>query len=136
MNEKLDKKNDPLFKLIQEAGLEEVSKDFLSSILVQLDEKKTITTYKPIISKKSWLVFGLLFIIIVLISIVQAPVESTWTDILYIPTTIKVPSFNLNLKIPTIPSVFKTNIMFQSLTSFTILSLAFIIIRNKLIEWK
>lgn len=136
MNEKLDKKNDPIYKLIQEAGLEEVGSDFLSSILVQIEQKETITTYKPIISAKSWFIFGLVFITIVLISITQVPAESTWKELLYIPTLLKVPTINISFHLPTVPQFFKTNIMVQSLTSFTILSIAFIIIRNKLMEWK
>lgn len=136
MNEKLDEKNDPLYKLIQEAGPEEVGSDFLSSILVQLDQKTTITSYKPIISKKSWLIFGLIFIIITVFSITQVPAESNWSDFLYIPIDLKVPTINIDFRLPALPTIFKTNIMAQSIISFIILSFAFIIIRNKLIELK
>ncbi len=136
MKENIDKTRDPLFRLIQEAGPEEVDSGFLLSVLDQLDKKSILTSYKPIISRKSWLVFGLIFIIILLISIFQAPTETTWTDILYISNNLKLPAINIQLPSISIPTIFKTNIMAQSVISFIILSFAFIIIRNKLIELK
>lgn len=136
MNEQPNRKKDPFFKLIQEAGTEEVHPDFLATILEQLDKKYITKNQAPLISKKSWLIFGLVSIVIALISISQVPSESTWSEIIYTNSFFETPKINLSFNFISLPTFFKTNIMAQAMSSFIVLSFAFIIIRNKLLEWR
>jgi hypothetical protein len=60
MKEHIEQRLDSLAKkVIKETSLESPSKDFTSNIMAQLDNIsiESVTTYKPLISKKVWFVF-------------------------------------------------------------------------------
>jgi len=60
MKEHIEQHLDSLAKkVIKETSLESPSKDFTSNIMAQLDNIsiESVTTYKPLISKKVWFVF-------------------------------------------------------------------------------
>ena len=80
MNDRMKTKRDPFFNWIKEAGTESPSQDFYLSVMSKLEEKKSIITYDPVISKKQWIVIGSVFAFIILITFTQNSLENTWSD--------------------------------------------------------
>ncbi len=86
MNENADKYLDDLAKkVMEEIPLESPSFNFKASVMSQVTElsNNSITTYKPLISKKGWLVISILFLALIMYTLLGIQEEPTsWFDTL------------------------------------------------------
>ncbi len=84
MNENADKYLDELTKkVIKETPLEQPSFNFTASVMSQVAElsSNTVTTYKPLISKKGWIIISIVFLSLILFMLFGIQKESTsWFD--------------------------------------------------------
>ncbi|MFC3417339.1 hypothetical protein [Algoriphagus hitonicola] len=136
MNDRLKNEHDPLFKWIQEASPKSPHEDILRSVMSRLEEKKSITTYEPIISKKQWGMIASIFAVVILLSFFQSPIESIWTKMFVEFPELTLPSISFSFATPSLPEFVKTGIMMQATLAFITLSVAVILIKNKLSEMR
>lgn len=134
MNDRSKNKHDLLAKWIQEAGTTSPQEDFFLTVMSKLEEEKPIIAYEPIISSRQWLMIASVGVVIIVLSLFQSPVERTWTDLFVGLATLKIPSISYSFATPTLPTFVNSEIMRQAILVFFLLSVAVIVVKNKLWE--
>ena len=62
-------------KLVKEAGIHKPSSNFLSNVMLAVEQKSVKQAYQPLISRTTWLVIGILTVVLTLVLYIYPFVE-------------------------------------------------------------
>lgn len=96
--EKQFKREDELMKrLLNDAGTESPSADFKNRIMMAIESRKAVITYKPLIPKFIWYIIAAFLVLAVAsLYMMYAEVSLSWSFDFRIPQFIELPSIRLS----------------------------------------
>lgn len=97
MEKQFNREEELMKKLLNEAGTESPSADFKNRLMMAIENRKAVITYKPLIPKFVWyIVAASLVLAVVTLYMMYADVSLSWSFDFRIPQFIELPSIRLS----------------------------------------
>ena len=128
------KEDEYIRQLITELGTDEPSSNFRRSILDKLNQKNSVSIYKPVISSFTWKLIGGSIAAIVVIVLLFVPFSENAPPQLYQLSDYAIPKFSISFPKISLPTLMLPDLVGQSIIAFCVLALLTVV--SSLKRWK